>query len=136
VKLRALVALVALLIIAAIALGAAVVSADPPQPTIGQLKAKIRAQQNRIADLNDEIDTKDAVIDAQGDVITRLRARDPLDAVLARDADGLWSAMIAIWQEFPALQDGDFCGYDKGHVPPLGDGLVASSYTFYRWSGC
>src|SRR5882724_7165465 len=97
--------------------GVPLASSDAPPPTVSQLKAKIRQQANRIGDLKDEVDAQDAVISDQNDTITRLRARDPLDAVLARSPDGLWSAIVAIWQAFPTLDPGALCGYDKSNNP-------------------
>lgn len=123
------------LVVGLLVAGATIASSDAP-PTQAQLRAKIIRLQNHVADLYDEIDTNQTVIDAQADVITRLRNRDPLDAVTARGPDGLWNAMIAIWQEFPTLGLGEFCGYDKSTTPGGGDGLTVTSYTFYRWSGC
>lgn len=123
---------IVLLAIAVLAMGAVIASPDSsntPPPTMAQLKAKIKQQANRIADLNDDIDARDATID-------RLRARDPLDAVTARNPDGLWDAMRAIYAAFPSLPPGEFCGYDKSFIPSGGLGLVATSYTFYNWSGC
>lgn len=130
--------LIPTLIVVAVVVAGAVPSASPdaPQPTVAQLKAKIRQQANRIGDLNDEIDAQDAVIADQNDTITRFRARDPLDAVLARSPDGLWNAMRAIWLAFPALDPGALCGYDRSNVPADGVGLTLTSYTFYRWQGC
>lgn len=118
-------------------------SASPTQPTPAQMRAKIRAQASRISDLRDQLADANGVLAAQNqqitdqaDTITKLRARDPLDAVLTRDADGQWQAILALWRGFPTLDSGVFCGYDKASSPPLGDGLVAASYTFYRWTGC
>lgn len=118
-------------------------SPDSNPPTRAQLKAKISRQANRIARLTDEIEAQDAVIAdqngtiaSQGDTISRLRARDPLDAVLARNPDGLWAAVVAIWGVFPALAPGQLCGYDKATVPGGGVGLALTSFQFYRWTGC
>lgn len=135
------------LLIAAIALlgvGAVIASPDsPPQPTVAQLKAQLKAKTNRIADLKDEIDAQDAQLADQNDkiatrddTIARLRARDPLDAVTARGPDGLWNAMLAIYAEFPNLPLGTFCGYDKSSSAPGSVGLTVSSYTFYLWQNC
>lgn len=104
-------------------------------PTISQLKAKIKAQSNRISDLNDQIDAQDATISDQSDTITRLRARDPLDAVVARNPDGLWNAMLAIWHAFPTRPPGQLCGYDKSSST-AGLGLTLSSFQFDEWQGC
>ena len=110
-------------------------------PTMAQLKAKVRQQANRIAELKDEVDAQDAVISDQNDANLRLRTRianwpDPLDVITARGPDGLWAAMVAIWQVFPTLDPGALCGYDKGDVPGGDVGLSLTSYTFYLWSGC
>jgi hypothetical protein len=129
-------ALVLVILVGLLVAGATIASSDAPPPTPAQLKAQVKRLQNRNADLSDQLDTAQAVNDAQADVITRLRARDPLDAVTARGPNGLWDAMIAIWQEFPTLGLGEFCGYDKSTTPGVGDGLTVTSYSFYRWSGC
>jgi hypothetical protein len=123
--------LIAVAVVALLGIGAVIASPDttPTAATVTQLKAKIRMQANRIADQNDELDAKDATI-------SRLRARDPLDEVLAGSPDDLWAAMRTIWLAFPRLQDGAFCGYSKDYNPGDGLGLVATTYTFYRWTGC
>lgn len=136
-------------ILAVLALGATATSSTKP-PTVQQLRAKVQSQarmitrlQNQIGDLQNERDAQDDVLNAQGDkiaeqadTITKLRARDPMDAVLARDPDGLWSAMIAIYGAFPTLPAGVFCGYAKAQDTLGQIGLVATTYTFYRWTGC
>jgi hypothetical protein len=141
---------IALLIgLVVIAVGATA-SADAVDPQVPQLKkqvrdlrsdkadlqAVIRDLRSDKADLNDQIDAQDDLIGNQADTITRLRARDPLDAVTARDADGLWQAMRAIWLAFPRLPEGALCGYDKSLVPADPDGYTLTSYTFLRFTGC
>jgi len=119
------------------------VSASTPVITPDQLRAKIDKQartidklRDQIADLKDERDAQDGVIEDQNATLTRLRARDPLDAILARDADGQWDAITAIYKDFPSLPPGVFCTYDKS-TQTLGElGLSASTFTFYRWTGC
>lgn len=129
--------LVIFIAISLLASAAVIASPDTtPQQTITQLRAQLRAKTNRISDLKDQIDAQDATISDQNDTITRLRARDPLDAVTARSPDGLWAAANAIWQQFPTLPLGSFCGYDKASTPPADAGLTVTSITFYRWSGC
>lgn len=142
-KLRVLITIAAVFLVAVFAVGAVVASSDTPQPTITQLKAQLKAKTNRIADLKDERDAQDAVIAdqndtiaAQSDTIQRLRARDPLDAVVARGPDGLWAAANAIWQAFPTLPLGTYCGYAKDRSAPADVGLTAATITFYRYTGC
>lgn len=96
-------------------------------PTRAQLKYQIAVQKNRIADLNDKIDTRDATIRS-------LRARDPIDEITALSPDGLWASMRAIWAVFPATP-GVLCGYDKSNAGSTA-GVTLDSYTFYRWSAC
>lgn len=129
-------ALVLVILVGLLVAGATIASSDAPPPTPAQLKAQVKRLQNRNSDLLDQLDTLQAVNDDQSDTIRRLRNRDPLDAVTARGPDGLWNAMIAIWTEFPRLEDGSFCGYDKSTVQGDGPGLTVTSYTFYQWTGC
>lgn len=154
-----------LVLVLVLAASVASASREAPKPTRAQLRAKITQQAKRIttltasladaqsalgdaraaladtrdtlANVRDQRDAQDAVIANQNATITRLQARDPLDAVLARDADGKWQAMLALWRAFPSLSGtGVFCGYDKSTAPLGAIGLVATTYTFYLWSGC
>lgn len=116
---------------------AATSPAAGPDPQVTQLKKQLRNAQARISDLQDQIDAQNDLLADQAATITRLRARlanqpDALDVILARDPDGLWQAMRAIWIAFPAA---DPCGYDKSYVPADGVGLTLTTYTFYRF-GC
>lgn len=131
------------LVLAALALLAGGAAASTHQPSPAQLRAKIRAQAQRINDLKDTLASlrderaaQDVVIADQSTLIAKLRARDPLEAVTARDPNGLWDAMQAIYAAFPKLPAGVFCGYDKTSAPLGSVGLVATTYTFYLWSGC
>lgn len=103
---------------------------------VADQKSTIADRNANLADRKDQIAAQDAVIADQNATITRLRARDPLDAVLARDADGQWAAMLALWRGFPVLPSGVFCGYDKRTAQLGVIGLTATTYTFYLWSGC
>lgn len=136
--------LLGLLVLLAVALLVTASSAAPPpqpNPTLAQLRQKIQNLRNDKADLQDQIDTQDSVIGDQNDTITRLRYRlanqpDPLDVITSRGPDGLWSAMVAIWQAFPRLDPSDICGYDKSQSPGDDTGLTLTTFTFSRWTGC
>lgn len=145
---------------------ASVASASPQakKPTPAQMRAKIKKQSalitrlqasladarasladarnaqadqaSVIADQRGVIADRNATITDRNEQIKALQARDPLDAILARDADGKWAAMLALWRAFPSLPSGVFCGYNKT-TDVLGSlGLSATTYTFYLWSGC
>lgn len=112
-----------------------------PAQQIAALKKQLRVARLNNADLQDQIDAQNSVISDQADTIQRLRTKlanqpDPLDVITARSPDGLWAAMLAIWQAFPALPVGLLCGYDKNSVPGDGIGLTLTSFTFFRWTGC
>jgi hypothetical protein len=83
--------------------------------------------------LQEERDAQDAVISDLQAENARLRARDPLDQVLARDADARWQAMIELWRVQPTLDEGSRCGYDRGQ-DTLAD--TYTSFSFYRWTLC
>jgi hypothetical protein len=111
------------------------------QDTVEAQAKRIRNLRSDKADLNDIIDAKDALISDQGDTIGRLRYQiantpEPLDEILARGPDGLWSAMTAIWRAFPTLDPASLCGYDKSNAPGADEGLTLTSFMFYKWSGC
>lgn len=134
--------LACLLLVLVMVTSVAGASETTQRPTRAQLLAKTKRQAVVITRLRSQLaDTRLALADArserdaQAEQVKQLQARDPLDAVLARDADGKWTAMLALWRAFPALTPGG-CGYDKA-TSELGSlGLVATTYTFYLWSGC
>jgi hypothetical protein len=128
------VTLLAAVTIAAVAFaaGPAIIDATPAQ-TIAKQKKTIATLRSQRDDLQDEVDAQNDLIATQTDTITRLRARDPLDAILARDPDGLWDAANAIWRVFPSFS-GSLCGYDKSSTQP--DGLTPSSLSFFKFDVC
>lgn len=120
--------------------GAATV--DPP--TLSQQLAKAKAANRLLRDQRDEardqrdtlrdlVQDRDAQLAARDATIDRLRARDPVDQVLALDPAAQWTAIVAIWRVFPTLDIGSRCGYSKSQ-----DGLDDSyaSFSFYRWTLC
>lgn len=138
---RRIVLLVIVAVLVVVATGSIAASDQTPQQQIQQLRNKLRNARLNNSDLQVEIDAQDALISDQGDTIARLRARlasqpDPLDAVTARSPDGLWAAMVAIWQAFPTIDAGQLCGYDKGQNPGNGIPLTVTSYSFIRVTGC
>lgn len=127
--------------IAATAGGAAAAVDPTPQQQIVQLKKQIRAKNARIADLQDERDALNLVLEDKDDQITRLQSRianqpDPLDVIIAREPDGLWSAMLAIWRAFPTIPAGELCGYDRSSSSGDAVPFTVTTYTFSRWTGC
>lgn len=119
------------------------VAADPLTQQVAALKKQIRQKNARIDDQASQIQAQDALIEDQQATITRLQNRianqpTPMEAILSRDTDGLWSAMTAIWRAFPTLPDDQVCGYDStsNTSGPDTDGVTLTSFSFYRWSGC
>lgn len=134
-------AFVCCLLAVALLVTASTSAAPQPNPTIAQVKAKNRALRLANADLQDEVDALNAVNGDQANQIQRLQNRiantpDPIDAITSRGPDGLWSAMISIWQAFPRLDPSQLCGYDKNQSPGTDTGLSLTTFQFSRWSGC
>lgn len=132
---------IGLLLAVAFIVSASAAAPPPAQVTISQLRAKVADLRNDKADLQDQVDAQNDVLSDQADTIQRLRTRiantpEPIDAITARGPDGLWAAMVAVWQAFPRLDQTQICGYDKGSTPGDGLGLTLTSFSFYRWSGC
>lgn len=134
--------LILTVLVIALFVAGAVPAASPDSPpltpaqTIAKLRSQLRNARLDKADLQDQFDAANAVIGDQNDTITRLRSRDPLDVILARSPDGLWSAMVAIWQAFPNPDPGQLCGYGKDQNPGDGIGLTVTIFSFTRTSGC
>lgn len=121
-------------------LGATYGEETTPIERLAKITKANRALRVAIADVKDERDALKDERDAQNEVIedlqaqnAKLRARDPLDQVLARDADGRWQAMLELWRAQPTLAVGSRCGYDKTQ-DALPD--TFASFTFYRWTLC
>lgn len=128
-----------------VVVGAVALAATPAVPDltpvqiIAKQKKTIEGLRDQRADLRQERDAQDAVIEDLQASNARLRARlaavpDPIDAILARNPDGLWAAMQAIWAVFPTLPPGSLCGYDRASTQ--NDELTPASFTFYRWQVC
>lgn len=137
---RRMLLVVVLLAIAVLAVGS---SAAPPDLTlpqqVAQLQKKLRSSRLANADLRVQLAAQDAVIEDQSAQVLRLQGRlanlpDPVDVITARDADGMWSAMLAIWRAFPTLPAGSLCGFDKGSTQSAD--LTPTSYSFFRWTAC
>lgn len=128
--------LACLLLVLVMVTSVAGASETAQRPTRAQLLAKTKRQAVVITRLRLALADAQSERDAQAEQIKQLQARDPLDAVLARDSDGKWTAMLALWRAFPALTPGVSCGYDKATAELGSLGLVATTYTFYLWSGC
>jgi hypothetical protein len=125
--------------IAAVALAATPAVPDlTPVQIIAKQKKTIESLRDQRADMRQERDAQDAVIEDLQASNARLRARlaavpDPLDAITARSPDGLWAAVQAIWAVFPAGPTG-LCGYDKSITQ--NDGLTPAILSFYKYTIC
>lgn len=114
-------------------------TAAPPPSALAKARQQLSAARDRIANLESETTAQNDLLAAQADTITRLRNRatpDPVDQILARDPDAIWSAMIQVWQGFPRLPDSQVCGFDKSQTSGGSDGLVLTTFVFSKWSGC
>lgn len=137
----AAVALGVLVAVALVTTGSWADAVDSPPQTIAGLKKQVRNLRSDKADLRDQVEAQDLVIADLNDQLARLRTRlanqpDPLDAVVARDPDGLWAAIAAISRAFPNQPEGQLCGYDKSSASSESATLSLTSFSFFRWSGC
>jgi hypothetical protein len=111
----------------------------PPAKQIKSLKSQLAKERRTTAGLR--LQLADRAVDLQAAQAALAAATggttDPLALVLAREPEGLWAAVQALYGAFPRLGPGVLCGFDANQNVSLGGaGLMLQSFTFTRWTGC
>jgi excisionase family DNA binding protein len=76
------------------------------------MNRQLRAQKLKVAKLSGQLaqaNSQVVVLKAQASA----QAQGGLSAVLAGSPDDMWASVQAIWQAFPLMPSGTFCGFDK-----------------------
>jgi septal ring factor EnvC (AmiA/AmiB activator) len=117
--------------------------------SISALKGQVTQLQGQLPPLNTQITNLTAANGTLGGQVAALTAQvGTLQTQISQQAAGgtaaivasspadQWNAIVAIWNVFPKMPSGAFCGFDKDNNISGGTGLNSANYTFWDFTNC